>query len=60
MLYEVITVRCPIILAVNKVDLLKDKGQLLPQLQHLSAKLEFAEIVPISAEKGHNVEALVV
>ncbi|GGB89060.1 GTPase Era [Marinobacterium zhoushanense] len=50
--------RCPVILAVNKVDLLKDKGVLLPQLEQLSAKLEFAEIVPVSAEKGHNVTHL--
>lgn len=51
-------VRCPVILAVNKVDLLKDKARLLPQLEELSSKLEFAEIVPISAAKGHNVELL--
>ncbi|KEA65572.1 GTP-binding protein Era [Marinobacterium lacunae] len=50
--------RCPVILAVNKVDLLKDKSALLPQLELLSSKLDFAEIVPISAEKGHNVEHL--
>jgi len=51
-------VECPVILAVNKVDLLKDKGVLLPQLEQLAEKLNFAEIVPISAEKGHNVEHL--
>ncbi|SEG72678.1 GTPase Era [Marinobacterium lutimaris] len=51
-------VRCPVILAVNKVDLLKDKASLLPQLEELSNKLSFAEIIPISAEKGHNVDQL--
>ena len=51
-------VRCPIVLAVNKVDLLKDKAALLPQLQSLSEKLNFVEIVPISAQKGHNVKRL--
>lgn len=50
--------RCPVILAVNKVDLLKDKSQLLPQLEELAQKREFVEIIPISAEKGLNVEAL--
>lgn len=50
--------RCPVILAVNKVDLLKDKSQLLPQLEQLALKREFVEIIPISAEKGLNVEAL--
>jgi GTP-binding protein Era len=50
--------RCPVILAVNKVDLLKDKSKLLPQLEELAQKREFVEIIPLSAEKGHNVDAL--
>jgi len=51
-------VRCPVILAVNKVDQLKDKEALLPQLEELSAKRHFEAIIPISAQKGHNVERL--
>lgn len=51
-------VRCPVILAVNKVDQLKDKDALLPQLEALSAKRHFEAIIPISAQKGHNVEQL--
>jgi len=50
--------RCPVVLAVNKVDLLKDKEALLPWIEQLSSKRSFDEIVPISAEKGHNVEKL--
>ena len=50
--------RCPVMLAVNKVDLLKDKDALLPWIETLSAKRSFDEIVPISAEKGHNVDKL--
>lgn len=50
--------RCPVVLAVNKVDLLKDKETLLPWIEQLSAKRSFAEIVPISAEKGHNIDQL--
>ncbi|GAB0152535.1 MULTISPECIES: GTPase Era [Marinobacterium] len=49
---------CPVILAVNKVDQLKDKEALLPQLEELAAKRHFDVIIPISAEKGHNVERL--
>src|SRR5690554_1470315 len=49
---------CPVILAVNKVDQLKDKEALLPQLEELSAKRHFDVIIPISAQKGHNVERL--
>lgn len=49
---------CPVILAVNKVDQLKDKEALLPQLEELAAKRHFDVIIPISAEKGHNVARL--
>ena len=50
--------RCPVILAVNKVDLLKDKESLLPWIETLNSKRHFDQIVPISAHKGHNVDQL--
>lgn len=50
--------RCPVILVVNKIDSLTDKNSLLPHLQALSEKMEFAEIMPMSATDGHNVEQL--
>lgn len=50
--------RCPVILVVNKIDSLSDKHSLLPHLQALSEKMEFAEIMPMSATDGHNVEQL--
>jgi len=51
-------VKAPIILAVNKVDELTDKEKLLPHLQTLAQKADFAAIVPISARKGTNADAL--
>ncbi|NVK40457.1 MAG: GTPase Era [Oceanospirillaceae bacterium] len=57
-LTKVARVRCPVVLAVNKVDQLKDKTELLPHLEALTAKLEVAEIVPLSAKSGHNVDRL--
>ncbi len=51
-------VTCPVILAVNKVDLLKNREQLLPGLQELSGKRVFEQVIPISARKGDNVAAL--
>lgn len=52
-------VKAPIVLAVNKVDNIQDKdGELLPHLQVLAQKLDFAEIIPISAKQGTNVEQL--
>ncbi|WP_205342314.1 GTPase Era [Denitrificimonas caeni] len=49
---------CPLIIAVNKADRLEDKSQLLAHLEWLSQKLPNAQIVPISALHGHNLEAL--
>ncbi len=51
-------VKCPVILAVNKVDQLEDKQSLLPHLAMLSEKMDFLEIIPISAEQGTNVERM--
>ncbi len=50
--------KCPVVLAVNKVDVIKDKEVLLPHLQMLAQKGNFAEILPISAEKGTNVDKI--
>jgi GTP-binding protein Era len=49
---------CPVILAVNKVDLIADKEILLPGLQTLSRKHLFTDVIPLSARKGDNVEQL--
>lgn len=48
----------PVILAVNKIDQLDDKGNLLPFIGEISAKMEFTDIVPLSALKGKNLEAM--
>ena len=57
-LNRLIAAKKPVILVVNKVDLYKDKEELLPHLQWLGSQLTFLEIVPLSAEKGTNVERL--
>ena len=48
----------PLILVLNKVDRLAQKDALLPLIGALSARGVFAEIVPLSARDGSNVEAL--
>lgn len=50
--------RCPVLLAVNKVDIISEKPKLLPHLQMLSQKGHFLDIIPVSATKGDNVHAL--
>jgi GTPase len=49
----------PLVLAINKVDLLADKQQLLPFIAQLSGQRDFAAVVPLSAEKSMQVDTLV-
>jgi len=48
----------PVIVAVNKVDEVKDKGALLPFLQELALKHEFAAIIPVSALRNSGLQQL--
>ncbi len=57
-LQQVCAAGVPVILAINKVDLLEDKKSLLPHLQELAKKGEFAAIMPISALGKHNLAEL--
>jgi GTPase len=50
--------RVPAIAVVNKVDRLSDKTRLLPLLAALGAMRDFAAIVPVSAEKGWQLDVL--
>ncbi|MDE4016878.1 GTPase Era [Glaesserella parasuis] len=50
--------KAPVILAINKVDNIKEKEELLPHLTALSQKFPFKEIIPISAQRGKNVYIL--
>jgi len=48
----------PAFLVINKLDLLKRREDLLPVLENFSARGEFAEIIPISASQGTNLDRL--
>ena len=49
---------CPVVAAVNKIDHIANKELLLPTLQSLSSRFEFAEIIPVSARTGDQLEQL--
>lgn len=49
-------VKTPVVLAVNKVDLVKKKEDLLPYIERIKNKYEFKDIIPVSAMKGDNIE----
>ena len=48
----------PIVLVINKVDRLTDKNALLPLMAAIANEHAFADIVPVSAEKGENLDTL--
>ena len=51
------TVKTPLILAINKIDLVR-KVELLPVIERFAQLLPFKEIIPISATLGDNVDRL--
>ena len=50
------TVKKPVILVINKIDLVKAKNTLLPHMDELSRLFKFSEIIPASALGGYNLE----
>jgi GTP-binding protein Era len=50
--------RTPVIVALNKIDAVKDKRALLPRIGEIAALREFAALIPISAERGSDLPAL--
>ena len=50
--------KAPVVLAINKIDNIKNKDELLPFINEITAKFDFVEIVPISAQRGNNVHNL--
>ena len=55
---RMLSTETPVLLVINKVDRLEDKGQLLPFIQKVSAEYAFAEVLPVSAEKGVGLDEL--
>ena len=50
--------KVPVVLAINKIDNIKNNDDLLPFITEISQKFNFADIVPMSAEKGNNLDAI--
>lgn len=49
----------PIYLLLNKIDLVKNKEDLLKQIEQIKDEYEFKEIIPISAMKKDNINTLI-
>lgn len=55
---KLLSEKTPTILVVNKLDLMGDKGNLLPLIQDFDLEFPFADIVPVSAKKTLNIDEL--
>ncbi len=48
----------PTVLLVNKVDNVREKAELFPHLKDLSDKMDFIDVVPVSAKHGTNIDVV--
>jgi GTP-binding protein Era len=58
LLEELAKIKLPILLALKKIDRLKEKSKLLPLIEAWQSKTTFAAIVPISAKKSDGLEII--
>ncbi|MCW8333673.1 GTPase Era [Vibrio paucivorans] len=48
----------PVVLCVNKVDNVQDRNDVMLHMQEMSNKMDFVDVVPISAKHGKNIDIL--
>lgn len=51
--------KVPVILAINKIDMIKDKEELLARIVQLSELYDFEAVVPVCASNGEHIDELV-
>lgn len=51
-------IKVPVILAINKIDMLGDKEELLARILQFSKLFDFEAVVPVCATSGENVDDL--
>ena len=51
--------KMPVILVLNKIDLLKNKNALAPMIAELTSKAEFQAIVPVSVTENNGVDIVI-
>jgi GTP-binding protein Era len=48
----------PVVLCINKVDNVKDRNEVMQHMQELTQRMDFVDVVPISAKLGKNIDVL--
>jgi len=51
-------VAVPVLLVINKSDLVSDRQRLLPHIRKLSELFSFSEIIPVSVLQDHNMDTV--
>ena len=51
--------KLPVILAINKIDMVKEKKELLSRILYLTKMYDFEAVVPVSATEGDGVDELI-
>lgn len=55
---EILPANKPVLLVINKADLLDDKAELLPYMEARAAEFAFVDMVPVSAKKSLALDTL--
>lgn len=50
--------KIPVLLLINKCDQIENRERLLPHIQKIAAKRNFAEVIPIAVLSGHNLDTV--
>ena len=53
------SLKLPAVLALNKIDRLKEKSELIEKIAAYSAEYDFDDIVPVSAQTGSGIDDLI-
>ncbi len=51
-------IKVPVLLLINKCDQVENRERLLPHIQQLATRRQFAEIIPLAVLTGHNMSTV--
>lgn len=51
--------KAPVVLAINKIDTVKQKEQIMEKIMKFSNEFEFEAVIPVSALKNENVDIII-
>lgn len=57
-LEKLVNADMPVVMVINKVDTVEDKRELLPLIERHGQRMQFSDIVPVSALRGANLDHL--